>query len=128
MILHADVSQHIWLEPMLDSDTMAVCLLLCWCFTALQSLFMSFLTYPHCSWASLLGSLPELSVHSFVSNWQLPFLSGRERIVVEIFHDQTPRNNVVGREDRTRDRHAHPVELPCPACLLVYLSDILIKN
>ena len=27
------------------------------------------LTYPHWSWASLLGSLPELSVHSFVSNW-----------------------------------------------------------
>ena len=33
------------------------------------------LTYPHCSWASLLGSLPVLSAHSFASNWQLPFLN-----------------------------------------------------
>ena len=38
-----------------------------------STLFMSFqarrLTYPHCSRASLLGSLPVLSAHSFVSNW-----------------------------------------------------------
>ena len=33
------------------------------------------LTYPHCSWASLLGSLPVLSAHSFTHNWQLPFLN-----------------------------------------------------
>ena len=33
------------------------------------------LTYPHCSWASLLGSLSVLGVHSFASNWQLPFLN-----------------------------------------------------
>ena len=36
------------------------------------------LTYPHCSWASLLGSLPVLSAHSFASNWQLPFLNQRK--------------------------------------------------
>ena len=36
------------------------------------------LTYPHCSWASLLGSLPVLSAHSFTSNWQLPFLNHRK--------------------------------------------------
>ena len=54
------------------------------------------LTYPHCSWASLLGSLPVLSAHYFASNWQMPFLnqqngnncpfwiSGRERMTVEI--------------------------------------------
>ena len=51
------------------------------------------LTYPHCSWESLLGSLPVLSAHSFASNWQLIFL--------KLFHDQTPRKNVVGREDQT---------------------------
>ena len=36
------------------------------------------LTYPHCSWTSLLGSLPVLSAHSFASNWQLPFLNQRK--------------------------------------------------
>ena len=48
-----------------------------WCFTALQHLSGHFrhgqLSYPHCSWASLLRSLPALSAHSFASNWQLPF-------------------------------------------------------
>ena len=52
---------------------------LCRRFTALQHILGQFgrgqLTYPHCSWASLLGSLPLLSVHSFASNWQLPFLN-----------------------------------------------------
>ena len=38
------------------------------------------LTYPHCSWASLLCSLPVFSAHSFASNWQLPFLNQRTRI------------------------------------------------
>ena len=57
-------------------------LLLCWCFTALRQCLGHFergqLTYPHCSWASLLGSLPVLSAHSFAScNWQLPFLNQR---------------------------------------------------
>ena len=52
---------------------------LCWCFTALRHFSSHFghgqLTYPHCSWSSLLGSLPVLSAHSFASNWQLPFLN-----------------------------------------------------
>ena len=30
------------------------------------------------TWASLLGSLPVLSVHSYASNWQLPFLNQRK--------------------------------------------------
>ena len=42
------------------------------CFTALHNMLGLFgrgqLTYPHCSWASLLGSLPVLSAHSFASN------------------------------------------------------------
>ena len=33
---------------------------------------------PHCSWASLLGSLPVFIAHSFTSNWQLPFLKQRK--------------------------------------------------
>ena len=33
------------------------------------------LSYPHCSWANLLGSLQVLSAHSFANNWQLPFLN-----------------------------------------------------
>ena len=36
------------------------------------------LTYPNCSWASLLGSLPVFSAYSFASNWQLPFLNQRK--------------------------------------------------
>ena len=35
-------------------------------------------SYPHCSWASLLGSLQVLSAHSFTNNWQLPFLNQRK--------------------------------------------------
>ena len=36
------------------------------------------LAYKHCSWVSLLRSLPVLSAHSFASNWQLPFLNQRK--------------------------------------------------
>ena len=57
-------------------------LLLCWCFMALQHISGHFgcgqLAYSHCSWASLLGSLPVLSAHSFPSNWQLPCLNLRK--------------------------------------------------
>ena len=53
--------------------------LLCCCFTALRHFSGHFrcgqLTYQHCSWASLLGSLPVLSARSFTSNFQLPFLN-----------------------------------------------------
>ena len=56
-----------------------ILLLLCLCFTALRHISGHFgrsqLTYPHCSWASLLGSLPVLGAHSFASNWPLPFLN-----------------------------------------------------
>ena len=52
---------------------------LSWCFTAIWHFSGHFrrgqLTYPQCSWASLLGSLPVLSAHSFPSNWQLSFLN-----------------------------------------------------
>ena len=48
-------------------------------FTALRHFSGDFgcgqLTYPHCSWANLLGSLRILRAHSFASNWQLPFLN-----------------------------------------------------
>ena len=46
-------------------------LLLCCCFTALRNISGHFgrsqLTFPHCSQASLLGSLPVLSAHFFAS-------------------------------------------------------------
>ena len=55
--------------------TMSIYGLLCWCFMALRHILGHFglgqLSYPYCSWASLLGSLPVLSAHSFASNWQL---------------------------------------------------------
>ena len=34
------------------------------------------------------------------SSW----ISAKERMAVDFFHGQSPRNNVAGREDRTRDR------------------------
>ena len=68
--------------------------------------FRSFRARSHCSWASLLGSLPALSAHSFASKWQLPFLNQRERMVVEIFSwpNLNERMFFAGSEDRTRDR------------------------
>ena len=57
---------------------------LCGCFTAPRHILGHFwrdqllVTYPYCSWASLLGSLQVLSAHSFASNWQLPFLNQRK--------------------------------------------------
>ena len=54
----------------------------CWfffvvdCLTFLRS-FLAQSAYPHCSWASLLVSLP-LSAHSFASIWKLPFLNRRK--------------------------------------------------
>ena len=53
------------------------------CFTALHQILGHFergqLSQSHCSCASLLGSLPVLSAHSFASNWQLLFLNQRRR-------------------------------------------------
>ena len=70
------------------------------CFTALQHILGHFgrgqLTYPHCSWASLLGSLPVLSAHSFASNWQLLFLNQRKRENGRrnVYMTKSPRKNV----------------------------------
>ena len=51
---------------------------------------------PHCSWASLLGSLPVFSAHSFASNWQLLFLNQRKRENGRrnVFMIKSPRKNV----------------------------------
>ena len=73
-----------------------------YCFTALRHILGHFerghLAYPHCSWASLLGSLPVLSAHSFANNWQMPFLNQRkgddERR--NFFMTKFPRKNVPG--------------------------------
>ena len=70
------------------------------CFTALQHILGHFergqLPLPHCSWASLLGSLPVLSAHSFASNWQLLFLNQRKRENGRrnLFMTKSPRKNV----------------------------------
>ena len=70
------------------------------CFTALQHILGHFgrgqLTYPHCSWASLLGSLPVLSAQSFASNSQLLFLNQRKRENGRrnVFMTKSPRKNV----------------------------------
>ena len=65
-----------------SSARFAQLLLLCWCYMALRHILGHLrrgqLTQPHCSWTSLLGSLPVLSAHSFPSNWQLPFLNQRK--------------------------------------------------
>ena len=51
---------------------------------------------PHCSWASLLGSLPVLFAHSFTSNWHLLFLNQRKRENCHrnFFMTKSPRKNV----------------------------------
>ena len=70
------------------------------CFTALQHILGHFgrgqLTWPHCSWASLLDSLPVLSAHSFASNWQLLFLNQRKRENGRrnVFMTKSPRKNM----------------------------------
>ena len=85
-------------------------LLLCLCFTAHRHFWSHFwrgqLHYPHCSWVSLLSSLPVLTSHSFASNWHLPFLNQRKGENGRINYCMTTlhKKNVAGREDRTRDR------------------------
>ena len=86
---------------------------LCWCFTALQHILGHFrrsqLTYPHCSWASLLGSLPVLSAHSFASNWQLSFLNQRKREngCRNFFHDQISKKESGWTGAKTSDPLIH---------------------
>ena len=93
-------------------------LILCRCFTALQHILGHFgrgqLTYPHCSWASLLGSLPVLSAHSFASNWQLPFLNqrkgedGRRNYFMAKNHDRMlPDVRIESTTDRIPDGRSH---------------------
>ena len=79
-----------------------------WCLKAVRHIWDNFgrgqLTYPHCSRGS---SLPVFSSHSFACNWQQycpSWISEREKWPYRLFHDQTPRKNVAGREDLTRDR------------------------
>ena len=80
--------------------------------SALQHILDNFgcvqLTYTHCSWASLLGSLPVLSSHSFASNWQLLFMNQRKREngLRKCFHDHISTKECAGRGDRTRG-HLH---------------------
>ena len=72
--------------------------LLCWCFLTLWHILGHFgqgqLSYPHYSWASLLGSLQVLSAHSFTNNWQLPFLNqqkgenGRKNYFMTNLHER----------------------------------------
>ena len=85
-------------------------LLLCWCFTALRHFSGHFgpgqLTYPHCSWASLLCRLLGLYAHSFASNWQLPFFNqqkgenGHRNFLMTL----SPWNNVARCEDQSKSR------------------------
>ena len=75
-------------------------LLLSWCFAALRHILGHFgrgqLTRPHCSWASLLGSLRVLSAHSSASSWQLLILNQRkgENGRRNIFMTKSQRKNV----------------------------------
>ena len=68
----------------------------CCCVGVLQPFGCDQLTYPHCSWPSLLGSLPVLSAHSFtIFYWQLPFLNqrkgenGRRNYFMTTLHERT---------------------------------------
>ena len=94
-----------------------------WCFVAFQHFSghvrRGHLTYPHCFWASLLGSLPVLSAHSFASNWQLPFLNQqkgengcRNYFMTNLHGRMLPDVRI---EPTIVRADAHPTELPCPA-------------
>ena len=94
------------------------------CLTALQHILGHFrrgqLTYPHCPWASLLGTLPVLSAHYFASNWQLLFLNQRKRENGRrnVFMTKSPRKNVLtwGSNSGPLACQANklPIELPRP--------------
>ena len=106
----------------------ATLLLLSLCFTALRHILghsgCGQLTYPHCSWTSILGSLPVLSGHSFASNRQLPFLNQRkgENGHRNSFMTKSQRKNVLpdwGLNPRPSayQPDTHLIELPCLATL-----------
>ena len=68
-----------------------------YCFTALRHILGHFergqLAYPHCSWASLLGSLPVLNAYSFTSNNFLNQRKGENSRRI-FFRTKSPRKNV----------------------------------
>ena len=91
---------HGIITSILCSKTFWLVSCLYYCFTVLRHILGHLergqLAYPHCSWASLIGSLPVLTVNVliirtetdnyFTSNWQLPsWISGRERMIVKYF-------------------------------------------
>ena len=97
-------------------------LLFCWCFSALRHILGHFgrgqLTYPHCSWANLLGSLPVFSAHSFASNWQLPFLNQRKeengrrnyfmtKLQNEVFMDKVKEISSKSKSDQRKCENWH---------------------
>ena len=101
-------------------------LLLCCCFTALQHISCNFrrgqLSYPHCSWAGLLGSLQVLSAHCFANNWQLPLNQRRARMAEKIISWPISTKECFrtwGSNPRLSAYHAdaHPIELLRPAVL-----------
>ena len=78
------------------------------------------LTYPYCSWASLLSSSPVLNAHYFASNWQLPFLNQRKGENVEIISwPNSTKECYRAWESNPRPpayrADADPTELPRPA-------------
>ena len=96
-------------------------LLLCWCFMAFRHISGHFgrgqLTCPHCSWASLLGSLVHIlsSVTDNCPSW----IRGREIISWPISTKECCRTWGSNPRLRTRSAYqtdAHTVELPCLAC------------
>ena len=77
------------------------------------------LTYQHHSWASLLGSLPVLSAHSFASTDNCPsWISGRETMAEEFFSWPKSQRKNVRRTWGSNPRpsayqaDAHPIEPP----------------
>ena len=108
-------------------------LLLCWCFMALQHFSGHFghgqLIYPHCSWASLLGSLQVLSVHYFASNWQLPFLNqrkeenGRRNYFMTNLHDRMLPDVRIEPATVHIPAYMHQTELPSPTSCLCWCNN-----
>ena len=95
-ICHDIITSILW------SKTFWLVSWLYYCFTALWHILGHFkcgqLANPHCSWASLLDSLPVLGAHSLASNWQLPFLNQRkgENGRTIFFITKSPQKNVSG--------------------------------
>ena len=115
----------VWNEPLHDK-TNKILVWFYFCFSAFQHVLGHFgrgqLTYPHCSWASLLGSLPVLSAHySPVTDWQLLFLNQRKGgMAVEMFswpslHERMSRKWGSNSGPLACQGNTQPIELPRPA-------------